>query len=412
MGPHTVRVILKDKGCTISRPRMTKTVNVSAVAVTWVSNENCSYDATPTVGSIDGQTVLYCGLSYTLDCYTLDGRPLWRAPICGSGCAPSLSLDGTRLYLTDLDSGLACLDARTGQFRWSLRAASSENAECTPAIGPDGAIYTTVDDGKDYWLNRVIDFGESASVHWSTRISDGVASSANSMAVGRNGVVYAVGGRNYPSNTSVLVAVDSSGTVLWEDSTHLWCAGPPIIDGSDRVVVTDEGGGFYCFNIDGSLAYAATSPDLCSGATAIGRNGEVIAADFNGCFAGYDSTGRALWSSTFGTSGSSTPCVVEENAVIVFDPDLDCVYGVGSDGRTLWEYSIDDSLGFDGTHARHTSEGEGNPSPVIGPNGDLYLVGLYGLYCLSGTDLHMANTAWPTYNHDAAHSGWAGRPQR
>ena len=26
--------------------------------------------------------------------------------------------------------------------------------------------------------------------------------------------------------------------------------------------------------------------------------------------------------------------------------------------------------------------------------------------------LRMANTAWPTYNHDNAHSGWAGRQQR
>jgi hypothetical protein len=160
------------------------------------------------------------------------------------------------------------------------------------------------------------------------------------------------------------------------------------------------------------LAYAVASSEIYAGTTAIGRSDEVITTDFDGYVTGYDSTGRALWSSTVSTSGSSTPCVAEENVVIVFDPDLDCVYGIGSDGGTLWEYSIDDSLGFEGSRLRHASEGEGKPSPVIGPNGDLYLAGIYGLFCLSGTNLHVANTAWPTYNHDNAHSGWAGRQQR
>ena len=59
-----------------------------------------------------------------------------------------------------------------------------------------------------------------------------------------------------------------------------------------------------------------------------------------------------------------------------------------------------------------TCEGPyGCPSPVIGPNGDLYIVDPdYGLMCIADGGLRMAHTGWPTYNHDAAHSGWAGRP--
>ena len=56
------------------------------------------------------------------------------------------------------------------------------------------------------------------------------------------------------------------------------------------------------------------------------------------------------------------------------------------------------------------SEGDCIPSTVVGPSGDLYLACEDGLFWVSSSDLRMANTAWPTYNHDAARSGWAGRP--
>jgi hypothetical protein len=63
-----------------------------------------------------------------------------------------------------------------------------------------------------------------------------------------------------------------------------------------------------------------------------------------------------------------------------------------------------------GKHPARRDEGDGCPSPVIGPNGDLYLASGDGMLCLAGAGLRMAATAWPTFNHDAARSGWAGRP--
>jgi hypothetical protein len=36
----------------------------------------------------------------------------------------------------------------------------------------------------------------------------------------------------------------------------------------------------------------------------------------------------------------------------------------------------------------------------------------YATYCVAIGKARLANTAWPTYNHDNARSGWAGRPQR
>jgi hypothetical protein len=52
------------------------------------------------------------------------------------------------------------------------------------------------------------------------------------------------------------------------------------------------------------------------------------------------------------------------------------------------------------------------PTPIVGPDGNIYLVYYEGICCLATSGARLANTAWPTYNHDNAHSGWAGRPQR
>jgi hypothetical protein len=80
-------------------------------------------------------------------------------------------------------------------------------------------------------------------------------------------------------------------------------------------------------------------------------------------------------------------------------------------GQPVWEFSVWDSLGIDKQRVKRL-DGEEAPSPMIGPNGDLYLATYYALVCVSHGGLKMANTAWPAYNHDNARSGWAGRQQR
>jgi hypothetical protein len=55
---------------------------------------------------------------------------------------------------------------------------------------------------------------------------------------------------------------------------------------------------------------------------------------------------------------------------------------------------------------------KGMTTPLVGPDGNIYLAGDFAVYCLAIGNVRLANTAWPTYNHDNARSGWAGRQQR
>jgi len=406
-GPHIVSAVARDKGNMAARPESAKTVSVSGMAVVWENyDEELYYYATPTLGSLNGEPVLY-GVSgdEALDCFTLDGRRLWSAPLgCEpAGYAPSLTADGERLYIACCDSGLYCLDARTGRKIWSL--ALSEPVYCTPAIGPNNAIYVMA----SYWtgeLCRVRDCGDSGVVQWSIPLGD-MGGNFDGAVVGSNGNVYAIG-YDCLSECSFLVAADSAGTVLWKDSARIKDGGPPVIDGQDRVLISDWSGGVYCFNPDGSLAWSASVGEVCGTSTAIGPNDEVIVTSDDGTIVCLDDNGNRRWSSAVRTYGENTPCVAE-NAIIVYD----CrghVYGLDDAGEVLWDFSIYDSLGLDRRSPRRL-EGEGCTSPVIGPNGDLYLADeCCGMMCIAHGGLKMAGTAWPTYNHDNAHSGWAGRP--
>jgi len=208
-----------------------------------------------------------------------------------------------------------------------------------------------------------------------------------------------------------LVAVDPGGSVLWKDSARIQEGGIPVIDGQDRVVVSDLYGYVYCYNPDGSLAWSAATVELCPNSNAIGRNDDVIVTDLDGNVICLDASGGLRWSLALRTSGSTTPCVAEDKTIIVYDAEGH-VYGVGDDGELLWDFAYYDSLDLNRRVPRRC-DGDDYPSPVIGPNGDLYLAdGCCGLMCIAHGGLKLANTAWPTYNHDNARSGWAGRQQR
>lgn len=412
-GPHTLKVVAKDKGNMVARSKSAKTVNVSGMGITWYNcSEERSYCGTPTLGSIDGEPVVYFIADEGLDCCRPDGSLRWTAAAAPVGFnSASLSSDGSRLYLCDY-AGLVCLDARTGQRKWilPLDTVPEAEADCTPTLGPDGAIYITITGWYDYELARVKDCGDSAVLQWLVDLGDGDIPSAGAV-VGRNGVVYVFGElRDYCYDR--LFALDSTGTVLWIDSTTVQGGCVPVIDSRGRLLVSDEYGAcLLCFNPDGSLAWSVVTGELYPGSTAVGPDDEVIVIDWNGAVVVIDSAGHQQWSTGLSLESMNTPCVADNGCIVAFDPSYSVVYCMSSDGQTQWEFSIRDSLGIERRRARSTTFCY-DPSPVIGTNGDLYLTGYDGIFCLSGADLHLANAAWPTFNHDNARSGWAGRQQR
>jgi hypothetical protein len=226
--------------------------------------------------------------------------------------------------------------------------------------------------------------------------------------IGRNGIVYVVD-CHFEFHYSILSAFDPTGNLLWRDDTLLGEGEDLVIDGRDRIIVTDPRNGcLYCYNPDGALAWVAEGLGYSySAASAVGLNDLVVTA-CAGLVTCFDSAGRRQWTSSGHVGDGTTPCIAQDGSIIAYNPDDGYVCAIDPQGSMLWEFSIWDSLGID-NRARKCSDGAGLPSPVIGTNGDLYLAGYDGIFCLSGANLHLASTAWPTYNHDNARSGWAGR---
>jgi hypothetical protein len=410
-GQRRLHVALKDKGSMTSLAGQRKILDVADIAVLWDTRDSDYYSETsPTVGMIDGQTVIYVATEDALMCFDAAGRVRWANfdDYPDTYYAPSLSSDGLHLYVGDLGYGLACFDTRTGRRVWMVDSLCDVYG--TPVAGPDGTVYVTNDEAEGT-LCKVRDLGDSARVEWSFPIGLGLG--WTSVALGRNGVAYCCrSGDEWVS--SALYAVDTSGQMLWADTTSfIWYnyRATPVIDSRGRIVVGDDAGFLRCVNPDGTIAWSRSVGEFYVGGITVGYDDRVFLQKEFGPVLCFDASGSELWeaSSPVGYGNYNSVCAVSDSSVLVCS-DEDVLFTVTRDGDIGWVYSIWDSL-EPGIHLkRHRDEGDECNSPVLGPDGNIYLS---GVECLLGIGWHgrtTAATAWPTYNHDPAHSGWAGRP--
>jgi outer membrane protein assembly factor BamB len=216
------------------------------------------------------------------------------------------------------------------------------------------------------------------------------------------------------------MALDTNGTVLWLDSTDIECCVTlyaPVIDSRGRAILADEASNLYCFNQDGTLAWKVQVSDyyLYQGCITVGYDDRIYFPCEDERLHCYDSDGHQVWAAgiPYGGYSASSPCALSDSTVLAYDGD-DCLLCCFSwDGEVLWTFSIADSIDEEVLKRGHRDEGDGAGTPLVGPDGNVYLTDYdYPVFCVAIGKARMANTAWPTYNHDNARSGWAGRPQR
>lgn len=110
------------------------------------------------------------------------GTLIWRFQTGGfiDTSSPSLSADGSIVYIGSYDKQVWALYTATGAVAWNYTTQAS--IESSPAVGPTGIIYFGSLDFNVYALN-----GTTGALLWSYPTSSYVYSSP---AVGTNGVVY------------------------------------------------------------------------------------------------------------------------------------------------------------------------------------------------------------------------------
>jgi outer membrane protein assembly factor BamB len=407
-GEYYVRLLLRDKRGTLAGPDTIVRLRVAEIAPLWVTTDLDWFDdyASPALGVVNGELVL-CGVAdEDVWCISARGEERWffydenrvsYAPAFGAGCQ--------RVYVPGVYD-LCCLDAETGGLVWRL--ALPDEAFSTPCIGPGGEIYLATANCE---LLMVRDLGDSAAISW--RVDAGGWACAPAIAA--DGTVYVVT-TPVGSGRLGLLALRPDGTEIWRDTSHMRgdCDQyPPVLDGRGRVLVpVDEPSALYCFNPDGTLAWQCGLSLFYCGSLAVGADDRVYFFDDNSRLVCLDSSGDQAWAAYLSTEHEAvnTPCLAADGSVVLYDPETDWLCSVSQDGEVLWEYSICDSLGWGAPHRARRDEGDDPGSPLIGPDGNLYGVGLYhGLLSFALGNTRLAQTAWPTYNHDPARSGWAGR---
>jgi hypothetical protein len=405
-GLQTVRVVVKDRGSMVACPDLSKTVGVSPRAVLWTNSEVES-ECSPVLGTADGHIVV-CGVYYhDVWCVNADGTTRWKLPLdpMSARFAPSVSADGSRLYVADDNRGLLCFDVGTGAVIWRL---DQQLGDCTPILGPNGIMYLTGVNG----VTRVRDLDDSARVEWTYNAGRGTCTN---VVVDAAGTVYGVNYGGEGRRDARAFALDTAGALLWQDTSHMNRAGGyrscPALDSRERLIVASAMDSLACINTDGSLAWVAEAPQLYGGGISVGYDDRIYLQSASDC-ALYclDSDGRFVWDvQTENFPGyEGNLCVLADSSVLSINSE-DYITCVGWNGLVAWEFSIWDSLETAGRVASGRDEGDEAPTPAVAPDGNAYLCYEYGLCCLAMGNSRLAPTAWPTYNHDNARSGWAGR---
>jgi outer membrane protein assembly factor BamB len=402
VGEYYVRVVLKDKRGTLAGPDTVVLMRVAEFGMLWSTYEQDYYfQAGVALRTLDGRPLIIALADDGVHGYDCNGTELWQTEMEGFDAtyAPSLSPDSSRLYVTSWTRGVYCIDVLTGTIEWCLDGLTTP--DLTPAVAPGGEIYI-IDDAD---ILKLHDGGNSATIDW----RNAVGYVPGGVTAGGDGTVYFV---ECDSTRSILNALNPDGSVRWRDSTALEagdevCA--PIIDGRGRLLaVSGENGTLTCFGPGGDVRWQRAEVYAVSGSVGIGTDDRILfQSEFDSLMC-LDSTGNRVWSTRLQSDPSqSTPCICSDGTILTFNGSDLCAYGTG--GEPLWEYCLADSQEYGRRGRARRDEGPYESSPVIAGDGTVYFAETW-LQAFSFGDRSLARTAWPTYNHDPARSGWAGRP--
>lgn len=200
-----------------------------------------------------------CGSIFCLDAQT--GRPIWEVEDIGGKelkgifSSPAITADSKYLVVGeglhyDRDSGLICLDARTGRLHW--RVATPLHVEGSPAIRGNMVVAGAgaIEDAQAG--HRPV--GDSGFV-FAVRISDGkklwryaLADPESSPAIAEDGTVYI--GSGYHGNAVVALRSEADeelenrklARLVWKTPTPHPATGTVTLSGDLVIVGTGEGG--------------------------------------------------------------------------------------------------------------------------------------------------------------------------
>jgi outer membrane protein assembly factor BamB len=339
-------------------------------------------DGTVYVGSDDGNL-------YAIHPET--GTELWRFPAGGEiRSSPAVGADGT-IYFGSRNAFYA-LNAR-GVLKWSFNA--GDYVYSSPAVTSDGrTVYFGSSNGSLYAISA------TGTLKWQFNTGDKIVSSP---AIGHDGleaVVY-VG-----SNDRHIYAVAAdNGALKWQFETRAEVYGSPAVGADGTVYVGECKTGtseaydfnFFGLNVDGSKRWQFNGGTGFYSSPAIGVDDKIYVGLWDGYLLGLNPNGAKSWSVRTSPPSdiNSSPAVGANDVIYVGCKDGNFYAfqspAVEESKKQDWVFQAGDII---------------QSSPVIDSEGTIYFGSRDNyLYAINPGALTPAESAWPMFRQNAAHTG-------
>jgi outer membrane protein assembly factor BamB len=290
--------------------------------------------------------------------------------------SPAIAADGT-IYVGSRDRKLYAVTA-AGKKKWEFKTGAW--VDSSPGIADDGTVYFGSWDKKFYALNA------DGAKKWEFATGGEIVSSP---AIGADGAIY------FGSHDRKFYALNPDGTKRWDFATGGPILSSPAIGAQGVLYITSVDGKLYALNPDGTKRWEQRTGGVSESSPTVGLDGTVfVGVNSNYCAVTRD--GQKLWSHTlwqyFPADYVDSSGTIAADGTSYFTGGDNRFWAVGPDGKWKWSLWLD---------AGSVS------SPVIGPDGTIYVLSRTGqLRAVKGA-VPLANSPWPMFRADPRHTGRA-----
>lgn len=325
-----------------------------------------------------------------------EGETLWTNYTGGNAgrSSPCIGLDGTIYVGTANGEMLAFSPA--GQTNWIFRAAESKPVS-SPALGVDGTIYIR---GYGQRYDRLYSVSAEGATNWQIELGRSPITiplyQMSSPAIGADGTIYVTSGSsNLYSDSSYLYAISPAGSTNWSFALGAPTYASPAVGPDGTLYLGTDKNYVYAIDPKGQLKWRYLAPGFVESSAAVGADGSVYVGYYlagRGGLLALTQTGKRRWSLDKGTGVSASPAIDDIGNVYIAELAAGGYFrAMDSLGSNIWSYP----LAFDTPS-----------SPVISPDGTLYIGTGRSLYALVG-GRPLMQSAWPMFHGGPRHTARA-----
>jgi len=248
----------------------------------------------------------------------------WRVIMDWTDGGIAIGADGTLYFGSDAHMN-AVYPNGTIKWQWLSR----DFIDATPAIANNGTIY--VGDTDEY----LYAFNPDGTVQWSCHCGGIIGQ--GSPAIAPDGTIYTA----TDDGGYCLVAVTPHGHIQWKYKTGASVDSAPVIGLDGVIIIGSEDRSIYAVNPNGTLRWRYQTGDRVMGSASIASDGTVYKASWDGyLYALNPANGSLIWKCRIGSGSKANPAIGADGTIYIGEGTLFAIY---PNGTLRWSLTLDDN---------------------------------------------------------------------